>query len=132
MTLDFPSKFIGIPYVSKGRGWDGCDCWGLVRLFYREVLGVLLPEYALEYADAEELRDVAALVEAGRASWERSELPQLGYVVLQRLVSEPVHVGVYVGDERMLHVRRATASCLERIDGPVWGRRVEGFYRYVG
>lgn len=29
-------KFIGIPYVLNGKGYDGVDCLGLCRLFYKE------------------------------------------------------------------------------------------------
>ena len=133
--LDFVRRCIGPPavtYSSKGRDWSSCDCWGLVRLYYAEVLGIKLPEYAVEYTDAEELDEVARLVVEGRANWVRVSPPQVGDVVLQRLLSQPVHVGIFNGDGRMLHVRRGTEACLERIDGPVWGRRVEGFYRYVG
>ncbi len=29
-------EFIGIPYVPKGRGFEGCDCIGLVILWFTE------------------------------------------------------------------------------------------------
>ncbi len=29
-------KFIGIPHVFNGHDFDGCDCIGLCRLFYKE------------------------------------------------------------------------------------------------
>lgn len=37
-------RFLSLPYV-LGRGdWSGADCWGLVELWYRHVLGIGLAE----------------------------------------------------------------------------------------
>lgn len=124
--------FIGISYVSKGRARDGCDCYGLVYLYYRDVLGIKLPEYATEYTDAEELDEVARLVARGRPNWVEVSPPREGDVVLLKIWREPVHVGVYVGDGRMLHVRRGANACLERLDGPFWRSRIDGYFRHVG
>lgn len=38
------TKYVGLPYCLGGRERDGVDCWGLVRLVYREERGVLLPD----------------------------------------------------------------------------------------
>lgn len=38
------TRYIGIPYRAGGRERDGLDCWGLIRLIYREERNTLLPE----------------------------------------------------------------------------------------
>ena len=38
-------QFVGIPYIAHGRGYDGADCWGIVYLFYRDVLKTPIPDY---------------------------------------------------------------------------------------
>jgi murein DD-endopeptidase len=45
-------QFVGIPYVAHGRDYAGADCWGLLYLFYRDVLGVQIPSYVAEMAKA--------------------------------------------------------------------------------
>jgi cell wall-associated NlpC family hydrolase len=33
-------RYIGIPFVDRGDQFTGADCYGLLRLFYREELGI--------------------------------------------------------------------------------------------
>ncbi|MGH9887417.1 MAG: C40 family peptidase [bacterium] len=127
-----PLHFIGIPYVSKGRSQAGCDCWGIVFLYYLEVLGIRLPEYADGYSDSAEEEEVAKLVASGRRNWVEVSPPQAGDVVLLRIFKDPVHVGVYLDGHRVLHVRKGTNACIQRLDDSFWRSRIEGFYRYVG
>lgn len=37
-------RFLSLPYVLGGGDWTGADCWGLVELWYRLVLGIDLVE----------------------------------------------------------------------------------------
>jgi len=39
------NKYIGLPWLANGRGPDGYDCWGLVALVYKDVLGIELPDF---------------------------------------------------------------------------------------
>ena len=32
---EIQQKYLPIPYQLHGRNFDGCDCWGLVLLFYK-------------------------------------------------------------------------------------------------
>lgn len=130
MTEYDVSSYIGIPYLSKGRSREGCDCWGLVRLFYREQKGVDLPSYSESYTDSAEIDETKLAVSAGRVNWLKVETPLPGDVVLMKLRGEPVHVGVYVGVGMMLHVRSGVNACLQRLSAPFWKQSLEGFYRY--
>lgn len=132
MTQAKLSKYIGVPYRSLGRTRDGWDCWGCVAAYYRAEFNIELPSYASAYTDAAEHAETALAISQGRSLWQQVETPETGDVVLLRILREPTHVGIYVGEGFMLHVRRGANTCLERLNAPFWRTRVEGFYRYVG
>ena len=64
-----PSEFIGIPYVPKGRSFDGCDCIGLVILWFKERgydLGDAGSEpYAEDWSDEDPQRYLQTLLHYG-------------------------------------------------------------------
>ncbi|GAG38784.1 unnamed protein product, partial [marine sediment metagenome] len=39
------SKYIDIPYLHKGSEFSGADCWGLVKLIYKEEKSIILPNF---------------------------------------------------------------------------------------
>lgn len=41
---DAVSHLLAAPYVPGGRSWAGADCWGVVELWYRHVLGIELTD----------------------------------------------------------------------------------------
>lgn len=45
------AKYVGIPYVNEGRSTvSGLDCWGLLRVVYRDEIGIVLPDYGEIYS----------------------------------------------------------------------------------
>lgn len=114
------ASFIGIPYENRGSGFGGCDCWGLVWLYYSEVLGIPIPRYS-GYLDAE----APAMVDYVESRWNqwqqvpRSEM-RPGDVLALKVGKLAVHCGVYVGEGKMLHVMEGRMSCLERVDRGFW------------
>ncbi len=137
MMLDeFACRAIAVPFINKGRSWAGWDCWGAVVLFYREVLGINLPSYTADYSDAGgsvESREVLRqLITRHLPKWTSVARVEPGDVVLLNIGGRPIHVGLALGDGRMLHAERKVGTLVERLSSPIWARRVEGFYRYDG
>lgn len=123
------NKYIGIPYKAGGRDRTGCDCWGLVYLVLKEQFGKTIPIFdGLKGPTPEEstlLFDInRPLVDA-----YMPDIPKEGDIVLLRILGKPSHVGVYLGHGLMLHTMIGHDSAVDRVDGPRWAKKIEGFYR---
>ncbi len=130
---EFTRRAISVPFVEKGRDWAGWDCWGQLRLFHRDVLGVDLPSYTESYTDAghsaESRERLRTLFKKGLDAWQRVHEPMPGDGVLLNIGGRPIHVGLAIGNGRMLHTSRKINTVIERLASPMWARRIEGFYR---
>lgn len=124
------AHFIGLPYRDHGRDRHGVDCYGLVLLFYREILGLEIPALDAAYASAEDGASVAECVGWAQRQWQAVETPQVGDVLLFHVLGWPAHVGVYLGNGDFLHAFRETHSCIERLNSITWKRRHIGTYRW--
>lgn len=51
-------------------------------------------------------------------------------VLLRVRGSDPTHVGVYLGESKMLHVQSGTDSCVAHLDSAFWRNRVIGYFRW--
>ena len=125
------ADLIGIPYLNQGRDKSvGLDCWGLLRVFYREHLGVYLPSFQDVYQDALDNVAVAAAMDAHQGTWVSVKRPVYGDAVRLRLRGDACHVGVYLGHGQMLHTQVGHDSALDRLDDPRWRHRIAGYYRH--
>lgn len=123
-----------VPYLAGGRTENGADCWGLVVLFYRREFGVELPafddvipdkadEYAATTEGAERIRQTVEV-------FREVQLPEYGDVVLCNVIGLPIHVGIVVSKNEMLHAMPGTTyPVIERFTGPRWQRRINSFHR---
>ena len=127
------AKYISIPFAERGSSYDGCNCWGLVRLWKREQMGQELPSYEELYTDTED-EEAAKLINQVKEEdqWVRLEPGQEepGDVILLRIKGLPWHVGIVASKNKMLHVERGAESVIEPYNGLKWNKRVIGFYRF--
>ena len=125
-------RYIGLPFLARGRDRRGLDCWGLVRLALAEQFALQLPCFAKDYAHATDSEKIATVARGEIPRW-RAIAPgdeALGDVIVLRLRGVPMHVGLVIGDGQMLHIEASINSAIERYTGLRWRDRVEGFYRY--
>ena len=122
-------KYIGLKYKEKGRDFDGVDCWGLVRLFYKNEYQIDLPSFSSEYTQDDTSR-IQELIAQYKEGWEKVEQPEEGSIVLFRVLGLEAHVGIIVNNNQFLHVRENQDSVIEPLDGSVWKKRIIGYYKY--
>lgn len=100
------NNYIGIPWVCGKSSFDGADCWGLVSMVYMDLFNVQLAHFEVNDIDdpvktmqkIEEIRDTSN-------SWKKTTTPNDGDVVMMisRKTLRPEHVGVYIGNNQILH-----------------------------
>lgn len=131
-ALDWSAAYVGIRYAPVGRDRSGCDCWGLVRLVYRDQAGIALPSYAGGYTDPEELAQVDALIGRARADgpWRPVDRPRPKDVALFRRGRLDSHLGIVVAPGRMLHMEGEDCAKITDYRTGRWAARLVGHYRH--
>ena len=123
------NKYIGIPFLDKGRDTDGIDCWGLVRLVYKQEYNIDLPNFSADYEaeDAERMSDLLAQYKEG---WEKIDAPTEGCIVLFNILGIESHMGIAISTTHFLHARDRYDSAIESFESVSWRNRITGFYKY--
>ena len=134
-------KYIGIPFVERGRCREGADCWGLVRMVYIDQFGVTVPSFSDDYMDIKRDRnDIQSSIQKNSAKLfsEISEdivSVKDGVVVLLHERGLPLHVAFYIGcdggERYVLHTTSARGhSYRERLHGNELEHSNPRFFRY--
>ena len=134
--MTWADKYLRIPFRARGRDVAGCDCWGLVRLVYRQELGVELPDFAIDPNDAEA---IPAAVAAEKPRWQAipfDDRREFDVVVMRaRLVvagaafSPDMHIGVVAPGGRILHTQEPFGVACVPHDHPTLVNRMSGIFR---
>lgn len=93
-ATEFVRRAVGIPWVRWGSAWDGADCYGLIVLYCREVLGIELgdvPQTDIAAGFAEASGWVACGPEDGAVGW------------MAWRDGAPSHCGIVLPGGSMLH-----------------------------
>ena len=132
------NDFIRVPFKEKGRSRAGADCWGMAGLIYHERRNIILPTLD-SYESIKDRVTMAHIIENECKNWihidKDSGLEQEYDIAVFNMVGLPMHVGVVVRPNTMIHCQRKIGTTLEDYRGPgdrmQWEKRLEGFYRYA-
>jgi cell wall-associated NlpC family hydrolase len=100
LKAEFVAKVIGLPWRNRTCTFEAMDCWALVILYYRHVLGIEL-HHSPDYEAGE---DFMTCFDGEVVYWRRSEHFRDGDIFIAYYGAQPVHVGLIV-DGRALHSR---------------------------
>ena len=112
---------VGKPFREHACGPSAYGCVGLLLEVMRR-MGVALPAYA--ESEAALMAAIGAMGE-----WEKVAVPRAGDAVLMRSSDPDWHVGVLIDQQHMVHAHPHAGVVVERVDGPMYRKRIEGFYR---
>lgn len=123
-------QYLTIPYKHQGRDFDGADCFGLIRLFYENELGIKLPDFTEQY-DEEWYGEHDYIAELyGQYGFVRCEAPRFGDLLFFMNTDSRVgHVGVVLDSSHFIHMTRGGCGINDYFAG-LWHRQLEGIYRY--
>lgn len=124
----FAASAVGVPWVRWRSDWQGMDCFGLIVLWHREVLGVPIPDVPQT--------DIAAGFELA-TGWTEIDAPEAGASAWMAFrEGAPTHCGMMLTDSTVIHAEgwqfdRRGSVRVSKLDAI---RRVYGtikFYRYT-
>ncbi len=98
---EFTAKAVGLPWVRWRSDWQAVDCYGLVVLYFREVLGVDLgdvphTDVASGFAESAGWGECGPI--AGSTAW------------MSWRDGAPQHVGLLIREDQVLHAEGAHGS----------------------
>lgn len=127
------NNYISVPFEEHGRSRQGCDCWGLARLIYKEQLGIDLPAL-LDYKNTKDSRNIAELYEIEHQEWQEIPLGQEQPfdILVFKIMGLPTHIAVVVQKGLMIHCEKGCGTHISEYNREVqWKTRLAGVYRYV-
>lgn len=134
MDTYWSAKYIGIPFIDNdSNGRNGCNCWGIVRLAYRELNQIELPCFDGQYNGIDDTETLDELVAGEIArNWGKVDKPKPLDVIVTRWCGSISHIGIVIDNQFFIHTRLGIDSGKEKYTAIQWRNRIEGFYRYDG
>lgn len=110
---EFIRAAVGRPWVNRACSMEAMDCWGLVVLYHRHVLGIELHDVPGYESGA----DFITCHDAEATFWCSVSAPAAGDIAVFYRGSQPAHIGVMLTPARCLHARGENGFV--RIDNPL-------------
>lgn len=122
-------RYVGIPYKAKEESLSGCDCWGLVKLIYKQVMGINIT--SPDYNDPMNRLEINGVANKHKTTYRKIDYDKrkAGDIILFNILGLTTHCGFILDDQKMIHTQKATNSVIEDYTRSKWISRIEGIYR---
>ena len=122
-------KYLGIPFLHRGRTVEGLDCWGFLKLVYKDLGFYLFDIEDLSYERAWAARGEDHFRNNYENDWVKVHTPKvLDSILFLNSRSVAFHAGIMLKDWHFIHASRA-GVVVSRLSHAIWRERIEGFYR---
>lgn len=126
------SEYVGIPYAGlEYPGYNGLDCWHLVRHVLHERFSIDIP--CLAYGDPQFAGNLLEHFERDYMrfldEWTKTHKVQEGDLLLFLYQGVPTHAALAVDKARFLHTTKDTGAVIERLDD-YWESKLYAAYRH--
>lgn len=126
-------KYIGVPFLKKGRTTKGLDCYGLVMSYYRDCLSIEIPDVGATHLQPS-LAHLEYIDNAAK-HWKEVDKPvENAVVAMSTIVSRPSlvnHFGIIVSVDnklKILHTFKETNAHLVDIDNIAYKSKIKAYY----
>lgn len=114
--MTWVDAYVGVPFLRRGRGAQGWDCWGLVRHIFKERAGIELPAHDVDTFDWRRVsREMAP--EALTSDWtqvEQGKEREMDVAILRSIhdggFAGEFHVGLVVAQGLLLHAEEKVGT----------------------
>jgi len=120
------SRYLNIPYRHKGRSFEAVDCFGLIWLVMKEEFGWDVPDftninYSQDWHKKKEnhILDVIGTLNVEQFSPIQPPYKRFDFIVFFLGTKTVVnHCGLYIGDNKVLHIYEGITSTVDRLHYP--------------
>lgn len=123
-------KYLGIPFLHKGRDHNGIDCYGLIVLFYWQEFGIKIPDYS--YDKDWYKHDFDYIQKEYQKYGKKINDPEAYCVIGLRMPGRAIehHLGIMLPDfDSFLHSQLNKPTCVNRLSHPIWKDSEINFYK---
>jgi cell wall-associated NlpC family hydrolase len=123
-------RYVGISYKHQGRDMNGIDCWGLIKLIYKDMLGIEIWDIGENYTEDWSWEGKNHFIENYQKQWERVSEPRIfDGILINNGKGIANHAGVMLENGRFIHCIKA-GVVISKITDRNWRNRIAGYFRY--
>ena len=132
-------KYIGIPFKHRGRDFNGIDCFGLLCLIFKEERNIIIPDfldviYERNWYKEGQNHILNNIGTVDGTFWDviKKKPYKMYDGLLFFLTSKNIanHIGIYINDNKFIHVAERFETTIDRLDDPFWQSKLYGVMRY--
>lgn len=130
------NDFIGIPFVDKGRDIKGCDCYGLIKLYYKEILNIDIPD-VLASPNQPKLAYMEYLANTNKYWSTSQEMKENSIVAMCTDAEHPkmiTHYGIIIKVDnklKMLHTFKNVQSHLVDLPNLAYDNKIKAYHEWL-